>query len=198
VKRELREVVIFAFHSVLRDPPFSRMDFISCRNLLIYLDRGLQEQVCGTFNYALNPGGFLLLGSSETADNPPGLFRAVDRRNRIYQSSAPPGERSRPLPRLLGSLRVHEYRVQPAARLAPSSGGVGEAAAHRQALEKIAPPSVLVDQSHRVVHLSNHAGRFLQPAGGALTGDLAELVREELRLKSGQRCIVLSSNGPPR
>jgi two-component system CheB/CheR fusion protein len=68
VKRELREIAIFAFHSVLRDPPFSRMDIISCRNLLIYLDRGLQEQVIGTFHYALNPGGFLLVGSSETGD----------------------------------------------------------------------------------------------------------------------------------
>jgi two-component system CheB/CheR fusion protein len=183
VKRELREAVIFAFHSVLRDPPFSRMDFISCRNLLIYLDRSLQEQVCGTFHYALNPGGFLLVGSSETADHPPGLFRAVDRRNRIYQSSAAPGEAHRPLPRLLGALRVHDYRAQPGARLALPSGSSGEAAAHRQALERIAPPSVLVDESHRVVHLSNHVGRFLQPAGGPLTGDLAELVREELRFE---------------
>jgi two-component system CheB/CheR fusion protein len=183
VKRELREIAIFAFHSVLRDPPFSRMDLISCRNLLIYLDRGLQEQVIGTFHYALNPGGFLLLGSSETADNPAGLFRPIDRRSRIYQSAAIPGDRHRALPRLLGSLRVHEYRAQPAARLATSSGAIGEAAAHRQALEKIAPPSILIDDSHRVLHLSDHAGRHLQPAGGPLTGDLAELVREELRFE---------------
>jgi two-component system CheB/CheR fusion protein len=183
VKRELREIAIFAFHSVLRDPPFSRMDLISCRNLLIYLDKGLQEQVIGTFHYALNPGGFLLVGSSETSDNPAGLFRPIDRRSRIYQSSALPGDRPRPLPRLVGSLRVHEYRAQPAARLATSTGAVGEAAAHRQALERIAPPSILVDDSHRVLHLSDHAGRYLQPAGGPLTGDLAELVREELRFE---------------
>ena len=124
VKRELREIAIFAFHSVLRDPPFSRMDLISCRNLLIYLDRGLQEQVIGTFHYALNPGGFLLLGSSETADNPSGLFQPVNRRSRIFQSSAVPGERPRPLPRLLGSLRVHEYRAQPGGKLVtPDRGG---------------------------------------------------------------------------
>jgi two-component system, chemotaxis family, CheB/CheR fusion protein len=183
VKRELRELAIFAFHSVLRDPPFSRMDLISCRNLLIYLDRGLQEQVCGTFHYALNPGGFLLVGSSETADNPPGLFRAIDRKNRIYQSSAMAGERPRLLPRLLGSLRVHEYHVQSPTRMSTSAGAVSEAAAHRQAPEKIAPPSILVDESHRVVHLSDHAGRYLQPAGGPLSGDLAELVREELRFE---------------
>jgi two-component system CheB/CheR fusion protein len=171
VKRELREIVIFAFHSVLRDPPFSRMDVISCRNLLIYLDRGLQEQVLNTFHYALNPEGFLLLGTSETADNPPGLFRSIDRRNRIYQALASPGERPPLLPRLPGAFRVEEHFAH-GARSAIPTASAGDAAAHRQALEKIAPPSILVDEAHRVVHLSDNAGRYLQPAGGPFTGDI--------------------------
>src|SRR5262249_53422163 len=79
VRGELRDIVRSAAHSLLKDPPFSRIDLISCRNLLIYLDRELQQQVCSTFHYALNPGGFLLVGNSETADAPPGLFRGVDR-----------------------------------------------------------------------------------------------------------------------
>ena len=62
VRQELRDVVLFAHHDLLKDPPFSRVELISCRNVLIYLDRELQEQVVSTFNYALNPGGFLLLG----------------------------------------------------------------------------------------------------------------------------------------
>src|SRR5262249_26276528 len=95
VRQEIRDVVLFAAHDLLKDPPFSRVNLISCRNLLIYLDRELQEQVCTTFHYALRPGGFLLLGSSETADNPPGLFRVVDRNARIYQSSAAQGEKPR-------------------------------------------------------------------------------------------------------
>jgi two-component system CheB/CheR fusion protein len=74
VRRELRDILLFASHSVLKDPPFSRIDLISCRNLLIYLDRDLQSQVCATFHYALNPGGFLFLGASETAEQPTGLF----------------------------------------------------------------------------------------------------------------------------
>ena len=74
VRRELRDIVLFASHSLLRDPPFSRLDMISCRNLLIYLDRELQHQVYNTFHYALNPGGFLFLGASESADHPAGLF----------------------------------------------------------------------------------------------------------------------------
>ena len=72
VRQELRDLVLFANHSLLKDPPFSRLDLIACRNLLIYLDRDLQEMACNTFHYALNPDGFLMLGTSETADNPPG------------------------------------------------------------------------------------------------------------------------------
>src|SRR5215467_10125682 len=71
VRQELRDMILFAVHDLLKDPPFSHVDLISCRNVLIYLDRDLQDQVCNTFHYALNPGGFLLLGSSETADSPP-------------------------------------------------------------------------------------------------------------------------------
>jgi len=100
VRQELRDTVLFANHSVLKDPPSSHIDLISCRNLLIYLDRELQQQVCSTFHYALNLGGFLLVGASETADNPSGLFRTVDRKARIYQSMAQSGDKPRLLPRV--------------------------------------------------------------------------------------------------
>ncbi len=182
VRQEIRDVVLFASHSVLRDPPFSRIDLISCRNLLIYLDRELQEQTCSTFHYALNPGGFLLLGASETADYPAGLFRTVDRKARIYQSTAQPGDKPRLLPRLLGSLDVHDEGVHAGRALSPAAA-LSEASLHRQAIEEVAPPSILVDQMHRVVHLSDNAGRFLQPAGGPLSGDIVDLVRPELRFE---------------
>src|SRR5262249_60703090 len=82
VRQELRDLVLFASHSLLKDPPFSRVDLIACRNLLIYLDRDLQEMANNTFHYALNPDGFLMLGTSESADNPPGHFRTFDRKAR--------------------------------------------------------------------------------------------------------------------
>jgi two-component system, chemotaxis family, CheB/CheR fusion protein len=180
VRQELRDLVLFASHSLLKDPPFSRLDLIACRNLLIYLDRDLQEMACNTFHYALNPDGFLMLGTSESADNPAGQFRTFDRKTRIYQSLAAPGE-LRLLPRLLGSVAVvHEQAAHPM-RPPSTSSLLNEAAAHRQALEKLAPPSILVDQSHRVLHMSENAGRFLQPAGGPLSGNVGDLVRPELR-----------------
>src|SRR5499427_8711689 len=182
VRRELRDIVLFANHSVLKDPPFSRIDLISCRNLLIYLDRDLQHQVCSTFHYALNPGGYLIVGSSETADNPPGLFMPLDRKARIYQSSANAGDKPRLLPRLLGGLGAHEHYSVADRPLTPSAA-LNEAAMHRQAIEKVAPPSILVDTGHRVVHLSEHAGRFLQPSGGPMSGDVVDLARPELRFE---------------
>ena len=178
----LRDTVIFASHDLLKDPPFSRIDLVTCRNVLIYLDRELQEQVCNIFSYALNPGGFLFLGASETADNPPGFFRMIDRGARIYQSTMRLGERPPPLPRLLANVGARE-RVASSHLPTPAGKATGDAALHRQALETLAPPSVLIDEAHRVIHLSENAGRFMQPAGGALSGDLVDLVRPELRFE---------------
>ncbi len=181
-RQELRDMVLFALHDLLKDPPFSHVDLISCRNLLIYLDRDLQEQVCSTFQYALNPGGYVFLGSSESLDNPPGLFRCVDRTARIYQSTAAAGDKPRLLPRLLGPVRIREP-VVPLPRTVSPTIALGEAAMHRRAIEQIAPPSILVDDMHRLIHLSEHAGRFLLPSGGPLTGDAVDLVRSELRFE---------------
>jgi two-component system CheB/CheR fusion protein len=182
VRQELRDIMLFAVHDLLKDPPFSHVDLISCRNVLIYLDRELQEQVCGTFHYALNPGGHLLLGGSESAEGPSGLFRPLDRNARIYRSTARHGDKPRPLPNLPGPVRVREP-VTLVTRGVSAAAALSEAAVHRRALEKTAPPSVLVDDMHRVVHLSDNAGRFLQPSGGPLSADVVELVRPELRVE---------------
>jgi two-component system, chemotaxis family, CheB/CheR fusion protein len=182
LRQEVRDIVLFAVHDLLKDPPFSHVDLISCRNVLIYLDRDLQEQVCNTFHYALNPGGALFVGSSETADHPPGLFRVVDRSARIYQSTAQIGEKPRLIPRLLGPVRVRDTMAQYTRGLNPTTA-FADAAMHRRAIEEVAPPSILVDEAHRVVHLSDNAGRFLMPSGGALTGDVGDLARPELRFE---------------
>jgi two-component system CheB/CheR fusion protein len=180
VRRELRDVVLFANHSVLRDPPFSRLDLVSCRNLLIYLDRELQQEILGALHYGLKPRGYLLLGSSENADHPNTLFRVVDRDGRLYQSSAQPGH---PLPSLEGLAVAHGQPLSVQQPSAPDTAPKNALTAHRVALETSAPPSVLVDAVHRVVHLSESAGRYLQPSAGPLTNDIIDLVREELRFE---------------
>jgi two-component system CheB/CheR fusion protein len=178
VRRELRDLVLFANHSLLKDPPFSRLDLISCRNLLIYMDRDLQHQILTTLHYALNPSGFLFLGSSENADQPNDLFRALDRDARIFQSVTG-GERRLNLPPLICP-RLAAVHPSPPNQRSLGPNGV-DAAVHRQMLEQVAPPSILVDDAHRAVHLSESAGRFLQPSGGSVSTDVVDLVREELR-----------------
>ena len=104
VSKNLREKVLFARHNVLRDPPFSRLDLIACRNLLIYLNRETQERLLELFNFALRHEGFLFLGSSESAENVPGLFAPIEKKHRIYKSV---GAISKPpLPLTHGSWKV--------------------------------------------------------------------------------------------
>ncbi|HSU99830.1 MAG TPA: chemotaxis protein CheB, partial [Roseiarcus sp.] len=171
VTRELRDTVLIARHSLLKDPPFSRVDLVSCRNVLIYLDREVQSQVCATFHFALRRSGYLFLGSSENADVPVGAFRVLDREARIYQRMSIPSE-VRVTPRTGGA--TSGLDPSPPRTPAPFRAPV-EAGIHREALERLAPPSVIVDESYRVVHLSEQAGRYLQPSGGTLANDISEL-----------------------
>ncbi len=177
VKRELRDRVVFALHSIIKDPPFSRVDLISCRNLLIYLDRDVQAQTSSVFHYALRPGGFLFVGASEHADNPAGLFSVVDREARIYRRTDRPRDRLPPVPlSLTADRQVIASGGRRFERPPPADGSV-----HSQALELNAPPSMLVDAAHRVVNLSESAGRYLLLPAGSLTSDATELVRPELK-----------------
>ncbi len=178
IKRELRDSVLFALHNLTNDPPFSRMHLISCRNVLIYFDRDLQRQACGIFNYALVPGGHLFLGQSETADSVRDAFQVVDKDAHIYQSVGRLPEAALPPLRGFGTVRLDALHSPPApARAATASDG----AAHKQALEDFAPPSILVDAAYRILHLSESAGRYLQFPGGPLASNVSELIRPELR-----------------
>jgi two-component system CheB/CheR fusion protein len=177
IKREVRDLVVFAQHSILRDPPFSHIDLITCRNLLIYLDRQLQTQVARTFHYALSPRGYLFLGASETIDGH-ALFQVINREARIFEAAVGVRELP-PLPRTIpGPQSAQLPRMTPLAR--DMRGNYSSE--HRQALERLAPPSILVDESQRILNISETAGRFLLHAGGPLSILVPDVVRPELRL----------------
>ncbi len=178
VKRDLRDIVVFATHSLLKDAPFSRLDLVTCRNLLIYLDRNLQQQVISTLNYALLPGGYLFLGASESAESPPGLFRPIEREARIYKSLERTGDKLTSLPRVTAAPRLPDWPKPPSMTAFTQS----EAVLHRQALEDLAPPSILVDEGHHIIHLSETAGRYLLHPAGPPSTDITDLVRPELRV----------------
>ncbi|MGA2549100.1 MAG: CheR family methyltransferase [Burkholderiaceae bacterium] len=176
IARELRDCVVFANHSVLRDPPFSRLHLISCRNLLIYLDREVQEQCINIFQYALVEKGDLFLGASESAEGE--LFHSTDKKHRIFQSRVRSEPRRSLFPELLASSRGSRLPLVPDNR---QDDKLLAAEAHSELLERYAPPSVLVDEHWNVVHLSASAAQYLQQGSGPLARRLVALVRPELR-----------------
>lgn len=166
-------------HNLLGDPPFSRVHLITCRNLLIYLDRSVQRDVIDLFHYALCPDGYLLLGSAETIEASD-LFRTEDKRLCLYRKKNVPA----PEPRLpvfpFTRLRV---AGEPVPRPELFHEAVPYSAVHQTLLERYAPPSILVGADNRLVHLSEHAGRYLVHPGGDVTLSVVKLVREELRIE---------------
>jgi two-component system, chemotaxis family, CheB/CheR fusion protein len=194
VRREVRETVLFALHDVLRDSPFSRLDFISCRNLLIYLNRDAQQKLFDVLHFALRHEGLLFLGVSEAVDEDSGLFAPLDKKHRIYmqrpslRAGWPVPVGASALARVLEAPSQHGAPGQvavPAPVVSrdwqPSEVSWGEL--HGRLIERLAPPSVLVNAEHEMLHLSENAGRFLQFAGGEPTSNLLRAVHPMLRIE---------------
>ncbi len=180
VSREIRDMCLFSLHNLIADPPFSRLDLVSCRNLLIYLDSELQKKVLALFHYALRPGGYLLLGPSEMATGQPKLFRTLDKKHRIFQSrdtvarppfSFPLAERTR-----LGHRPAEDSR-----RPAPRQQEVARTF-EAVVLESYVPACVVVNEWGEAVYFSPRTGRFLEPPAGAPTVNVIEMARKGLRL----------------
>ncbi|SFU23985.1 two-component system, chemotaxis family, CheB/CheR fusion protein [Paraburkholderia aspalathi] len=182
VNKLLREKVLFAAHNILRDPPFSQLDLVACRNLLIYLDRTVQRRALQTFHFALQPGGYLFLGSSESAEIAEDLFSPVDKKNRIY--------RARPVTsgkRVAPSLPVAGRAAQPVsvdvAKPPRQAASYSFAPLHRQVIEHYAAPSILVDRDAEIPHMSEQAGRFQRYVGGEPSHNLLRMINPDLRLE---------------
>jgi two-component system CheB/CheR fusion protein len=178
IRKTVRDHILFATHNVLRDPPFSRLDLVSCRNLLIYLNRDVQARVLEMFHFALKPGGYLFLGGSESAESVTDLFIPVDKKNRIY--------RARPTARSAGystPLPSNVSRLPETGSRAPVRRQFSYAEVHQRALAQIAPPSVVLDHESNIVHMSGDAGQFFRMAGGEPSRNVLALVLPELRLE---------------
>ncbi|MCH5598846.1 CheR family methyltransferase [Niabella ginsengisoli] len=178
VRRELRENILFANHNFLKDSPFSRIDLVSCRNVLIYLNRPAQERVFETFHFALKPNCFLLLGSSESVDGATDLFNIYNREQHIWKSRQGVS-RSIIVPETLPRIeapRLPAEVIQPRPQKRISFGEL-----HQQVVELYAPPSLIVNEEYDIVHISEHAGRYLNFVGGEPTQNLLKVVHEDLR-----------------
>lgn len=184
VSKETRDLCVFSSHSVIRDAPFSRIDMVSCRNLLIYMGGQLQEQVIPLFHYALRPGGYLFLGVSETTTRHDDLFKPKDKTHRIFQRrhTAAPGLPVRIQPLAQGARRSWPT-MAPFNR--PHMGGAAELhqMAHTFAAEHFAPPHLLVNAMGDIVYQTANLGKYLEPSAGIPSRQLLAMARRGLRME---------------
>ncbi|MFH2125591.1 MAG: CheR family methyltransferase, partial [Pseudomonadota bacterium] len=183
VTKELRDPVVFSVQDVMKDPPFSRLDLLCCRNLLIYLEGTAQKKILPLFHYTLKPQGMLFLGSSESIGGFADLFQVQDKKWKIY--SRKPAS---------GAMRLMiDFPTGPVTR----EGGEGKAAqadlvqgaadlareAQKMVLSDFSPVMVLVDQNGEIQYIHGHTGKFLEPAVGRPSQKISAMAREGLRLE---------------
>jgi two-component system, chemotaxis family, CheB/CheR fusion protein len=177
VKRELRELCIFSNHSFIKDPPFSRLDLISCRNVMIYLGLDLQQKIVPLFHYALRPGGYLFLGPSENASSHQELFRAIDKKYRIFQRKEsllraavkfPLADISRPKP-------TGEKTLEGQERNLPKQ-------LERVILKRRGPACVIVKENGDAVYFSGRVSRYLEQPTGTPEANVVNMAREDIRI----------------
>ncbi len=171
INKSIRDLCVFAKHDVTADTPFSKIDVISCRNVLIYLTPALQARVIPTFHYTLNAGGFLVLGSSETVGRSTDLFDAVDAKNRVYVKKAIATRIHPPL--FPGNRRT--VGSTDAGLRAPSLSEL-QRAADRIVLGRYAPAGVLVDAENTIIQFRGQTASFLDPAQGQASLNLLKMV----------------------
>jgi two-component system CheB/CheR fusion protein len=182
LRTEIREIVVFAPQSVIMDPPFTKLDILSCRNLLIYLVPELQKKLIPLFHYSLSPGGILFLGSAETVGAFTDLFSPVGAKTRIYRRNE--------------SVTRTEPVEFPSSSPAPTTGNAGtspdgsapatlQSLADRLVLDRFSPPAVLVTDQGNILYVSGRTGKYLEPAAGKANWNIFVMARESLRYELG-------------
>jgi two-component system CheB/CheR fusion protein len=177
INKSIRDLCVFARHDLTRDPPFSRLDLVSCRNVLIYMGQALQKRILSMFQYALRPGGFLFLGTSESVSDYSDAFTAVDQKSRIFV-------------RKVSATAFREINVMPEpaqepypapvrAATSPPSGIDFRREAEGVLLQDYTPPALVVDEHLHIVHFQGDTSPFLAPATGQPSFHLLKMVRPE-------------------
>ena len=177
VSKELRDKMVFAVQDLITDPPFSRMDLISARNILIYFDTELQKKIIPLFHYALNDGGLLFLGTAETVGEYTNLFRAMDKKWRIYRNVKTRYPANVELPTTIR--REAGEAVEPKPPECPADQPYPVV----QTLLKAMPPSVLIDSQYRILYVHGQTGHYLELKQGVPQKDasILEMAREDIR-----------------
>ena len=188
VTNEIREMVIFAEQNIVADPPFTRLDLLSCRNLLIYLESELQVKLMQLFHYSLNPGGFLLLGSAESIGTATDLFTPLSGKSRIYRRLDAP---ARMLPVGFPAAFGRSHVPLSDGATVPATGAVVSvpklhALVDGMVLQRYAPAAVLVNSQGDIVYVSGRTGKYLEPASGKPSLNVLAMAREGLNHLLGE------------
>jgi chemotaxis methyl-accepting protein methylase len=182
VCKEIRETVVFAPQNVIMDPPFTKLDLLICRNLLIYLDHNLQKKLLPLFHYSLNPGGILFLGSAETIGAAPDLFDPIDHKARLYRRLE---SALRPMPVEFPPSFVPDLPDELIVSTTQPEAGIHvpnlQAQADQLVLRDYCPAAVLTNDRGDIVYISGHTGKYLEPAAGKANWNIFAMAREGLR-----------------
>jgi two-component system CheB/CheR fusion protein len=177
VTKAVRDMCVFARQDLTRDPPFSRLDLVCCRNVLIYMDNALQRKLLSMFHYALKPDGFLVLGHAESIGYHSDLFEFMNKKHKVYRKKAV--NATAPIMDVFRPSSPTETTVSPPLR-GPNETKLVLNDATRIIMERFAPPSVLLDQQFHVVQFNGQTGLYLEPSPGEPTFDVLKLSREGL------------------
>lgn len=177
LKREIREMVVFAPHDIISDPPFTKMDLVCCRNLLIYFSQELQQKILPILHYSLNPGGILFLGASEGVGSLRDQFNALDNKHKVFQRKVIAGG---PAPLYLPPLRAVAAAGGPAATRVEAEA-TAPGLVQRVLLEDFSPPAVLVNENGDILYISGRTGKYLEPSPGKANLNVHAMAREGLK-----------------
>jgi two-component system CheB/CheR fusion protein len=197
VRREIRELVVFAVQNVIKDPPFTRLDLLSCRNVMIYMEPELQNRLIPTFHYALNPGGVLFLSPSESIGNYSELFSTLNRKWKFYRANhaviSSHSMSARGLSWVVddGSIKAPEETMSK-----HKETNFAELT-RRALLQCYAPASVVVDLKGNIFYVYGETGKYLRPAPGQASLNIIEMAREGLDLELRVAVQTVVSGGIP-
>lgn len=179
--KAIRDICVFAVQNVIKDPPFSRLDLVSCRNLMIYLGTVLQKKVLHTFHYSLRPNGYLMLGTSETIGNSADLYSLVDKKNKIYLKKSV-------ATRMAYDFSATPYVAQVAGTETVEAGRQLPVLNLQQEAENIilanyGPPGVIINQDMQILNFRGQTGPYIEPAAGSASLNLLKMARQDLVLE---------------
>lgn len=193
IKKEIREMIIFAKQNILMDPPFTKIDLLICRNLLIYLTQRAQEKLLPIFHFSLNPAGILFLGSAETVGNQRQLFEPIDKTSRIFRKT----------PFGLRSDQLNFPTFMRSEHLFSSSGPEMQKEQNLQTLTEklilnvVSPPSVMVNKEGDILYVSGRTGKYLEPAAGKANWNIFAMAHDSLKYpinSAFEECLRLKKN----